>query len=723
MKNFTTFENLENPDYIDESDKYTYSNEEQAYPPHSGTSTEESDFNVDEVITTYMPEVRSRKEWYSTTDPDLRRHITGRREMHYFGKGAPSFSRATREYRHLSKEFSRKALSDQQMSKKWDDFNGIDFNLIDLAQKNASQNYDATVKKYQEGEISNRRMRKYNDRYARTLSNLSDNYDALYRTWANKNGVPLVRTQSSVSPLPFVMGTVGLPLLIAGGASAAPYIGTVLSNPLVQGYLGYQSGKHILSDNGVKKTYNHFKNGEYGKGMISLAGDLLDVTGVAAGVNGVYRTGKAIVNGMDSAIQTARNTQILNAAQTTPKPAIAQVVKAPKNPYLSGGNAGADLIYGVESPAAALPSIQNKTLKPMTVTMDMMDPANTTRPLVINPKYKSSFSNQGTYYGPIIDPVDSSIAPNARRTQEWLDFVRTNRVAEDFPGLVDPAESRIMYTKWGLDPDMITDQDVTDAANIAFKSAKEAMGTVPEGAIITPALGEYGLLYYRNGISPNTPHGATGAILTKLQSYSSPSPSGLSDTLKQPHQFTAQNIDMIKNLNPQRERNVSQSLYNAALQYGNSRYKSIVSNYKGLVSGEHLLSPELTVKVWKHFPETQTMGFSGIHKMGNGLEVTSPTNALSKTFTPKKVLQRRFGQWEYTPQYDNYAGKEVLITHPTKTIPIKVGSLLHPDRIISIGNGRFSLKPLDMNSKDLYKSIAPVVGTGTGLYFISGNNK
>lgn len=276
MKNFTTFENLENPDYIDESDKYTYSNEEQAYPPHSGTSPEESDFNVDEVITMYMPEVRSRKEWYSTTDPDLRRHITGRREMHYFGKGAPSFSRATREYRHLSKEFSRKALSDQQMSKKWDDFNGIDFNLIDLAHKNASQSYDGTVKKYQDGEISNRRMRKYNDRYARTLSNLSDNYDALYRTWANKNDVPLIRTQSSVSPLPFVLGTIGLPAAIIGGISggvaAAPYIGKALANPWVQrGLAGLDvvdTGAQVVSGNYLGAATNlipYDKIFKYGK--------------------------------------------------------------------------------------------------------------------------------------------------------------------------------------------------------------------------------------------------------------------------------------------------------------------------------------------------------------------------------------------------------------------------------------------------------------------------
>jgi hypothetical protein len=354
MKNFTTFENLENPDYIDESGKYTYSNGEQVSPPHSGTSPEESDFNVDEVITTYMPEAKSRKEWYNTSDQDLRRHMAGRRDVHYFGEGARSFGRATRDYRHLSKEFSNKALSDQQMSKKWDDFNGIDFNLIELAHKNASQSYDATVKKYQEGEISNRRMRKYNDRYARTLSNLSDNYNALYRTWANKNGVPLVRTQSSVSPLPFVLGTVGLPLLIAGGASALPYISTVLSNPLVQGYFAYNSAKNLLSENGLAKTYNHFKNGEIKDGLVSFAGDLWDTSTVAPVVSKIYNAGKTIYNTTSNALKTYKAIDAFDNSVASAKlgtnytqPLTTLHTPTPTNTYLQRqpGDVGYDFLH------------------------------------------------------------------------------------------------------------------------------------------------------------------------------------------------------------------------------------------------------------------------------------------------------------------------------------------------------------------------------------------
>lgn len=44
-------------------------------------------------------------------------------------------------------------------------------------------------------------------------------------------------------------------------------------------YWTYQGLKNLFSENGLKKTYNHFNNGEYWKGTKSLMGDILDAAG------------------------------------------------------------------------------------------------------------------------------------------------------------------------------------------------------------------------------------------------------------------------------------------------------------------------------------------------------------------------------------------------------------------------------------------------------------
>ena len=43
-------------------------------------------------------------------------------------------------------------------------------------------------------------------------------------------------------------------------------------------YDGYKSYNNLVSDNGYRKTVNEFKSGNYGKGTLSLLGDILDVT-------------------------------------------------------------------------------------------------------------------------------------------------------------------------------------------------------------------------------------------------------------------------------------------------------------------------------------------------------------------------------------------------------------------------------------------------------------
>ena len=70
---------------------------------------------------------------------------------------------------------------------------------------------------------------------------------------------------------PFVIGGMALPF--------APVAQTVLNNPLVQGALTIDGAYNLFTGNGVPKTFNHIKNGEYKDAALSGLGDALDLTG------------------------------------------------------------------------------------------------------------------------------------------------------------------------------------------------------------------------------------------------------------------------------------------------------------------------------------------------------------------------------------------------------------------------------------------------------------
>ena len=52
----------------------------------------------------------------------------------------------------------------------------------------------------------------------------------------------------------------------------------VLNHPITQTIGTIDGFRNLFTGNGVQKTYNHFNNGEYGKGTLSLAGDVLDAS-------------------------------------------------------------------------------------------------------------------------------------------------------------------------------------------------------------------------------------------------------------------------------------------------------------------------------------------------------------------------------------------------------------------------------------------------------------
>lgn len=194
------------------------------------------DTKIDDTGISHIPNPKSKKQWYNTTS--VRDYITGNSDELIFGRGARSLNRAAKDYQHLSEDFSRHVYSPKFMARKYDKFGGIDLDLIDLSRENAEKEYNSTKTKFESGKLSEKEFNKITGKYQRTLNNLNENYKSLYEVWHGKNDIPLVRTQSSVSSAPFMLGMFGLPAAIIGGISggvaAAPYIGKFLANPWVQ---------------------------------------------------------------------------------------------------------------------------------------------------------------------------------------------------------------------------------------------------------------------------------------------------------------------------------------------------------------------------------------------------------------------------------------------------------------------------------------------------------
>lgn len=200
----------------------------------------DSDLNVDipEVNHWGIPDRKTRKQWYYSTNPQIRSYITGNLTTNISGKGARSLKRAADEYQYLSEDLARNSYSSKAMSKKYDNFNGIDSSILDKALENEHTQLDTHQQQFNTGQLSERKFNRLQRKHGRRIDNLNENYQTLSEVWHNKHGIPLVRTQSSVSSVPFLLGTIGLPAAIIGGISggvaAAPYLGKVLANPWVQ---------------------------------------------------------------------------------------------------------------------------------------------------------------------------------------------------------------------------------------------------------------------------------------------------------------------------------------------------------------------------------------------------------------------------------------------------------------------------------------------------------
>lgn len=131
---------------------------------------------------------------------------------------------------------------------------------------------------------------------------------------------------------------------------------------------------------------------------------------------------------------------------------------------------------------------------------------------------------------------------------------------------------------------------------------------------------------------------------------------------------------------------ISRDLYDGALKYGKQ------NNYKGLISGENLQSPEQTIHIWnKYYPWRKVINKQGRHLYNHGINV-------NKTGGEYEVM-----------------GDIVDLVKPSGDIPVKSQNIFHPEMI---DKNTWKLKAPDWNDKNVFKAIIP----GISIYGITSTN-
>lgn len=133
------------------------------------------------------------------------------------------------------------------------------------------------------------------------------------------------------------------------------------------------------------------------------------------------------------------------------------------------------------------------------------------------------------------------------------------------------------------------------------------------------------------------------------------------------------------------EKGISEDLYNAVIRYGKE------SGYDGLVSGERLVSPEITYKIWEHYPNKRLMNNTGKHQFNTGESVRNSNY-------PKRVISD---------------GAVYDLVEPSRYIPTKHIDLFNPS-IINPTTGK--LNPPDWGNPSIYKLLAPGISGASGMF-------
>lgn len=212
----------------------------------------------------------------------------------------------------------------------------------------------------------------------------------------------------------------------------------------------------------------------------------------------------------------------------------------------------------------------------------------------------------------------------------------------------------------GVDVSQFTNRDITRLRELRASSISQNL----------PANGRYTLI---SDIS----NGNKTLYDADLFSSSKSSPIG---TINGEESLNKINIGKVEKLD-NTEKRVSEDLYNSIIQYGKQK------GHDGLISGEILESPEITYKIWEHFPDKKLMGKTGAHYFNYGKTIRNPDS----------------------PSWNINNGNVYKLTKPSRYVPTKHKGIFNPE-IIDPKTGK--LNPPDWNNPDIYKAAIPL-GVGT----------
>jgi GH24 family phage-related lysozyme (muramidase)/flagellum-specific peptidoglycan hydrolase FlgJ len=212
----------------------------------------------------------------------------------------------------------------------------------------------------------------------------------------------------------------------------------------------------------------------------------------------------------------------------------------------------------------------------------------------------------------------------------------------------------------GVDVSQFTNRDIARLRELRASSISQNL----------PANGRYTLI---SDIS----NGNKTLYDADLFSSSKSSPIG---TINGEESLNKINIGKVEKLD-NTEKRVSEDLYNSIIQYGKQK------GHDGLISGEILESPEITYKIWEHFPDKKLMGKTGAHYFNYGKTIRNPDS----------------------PSWNINNGNVYKLTKPSRYVPTKHKGIFNPE-IIDPKTGK--LNPPDWNNPDIYKAAIPL-GVGT----------
>ena len=212
----------------------------------------------------------------------------------------------------------------------------------------------------------------------------------------------------------------------------------------------------------------------------------------------------------------------------------------------------------------------------------------------------------------------------------------------------------------GVDVSQFTNRDIARLRELRASSISQNL----------PANGRYTLI---SDIS----NGNKTLYDADLFSSSKSSPIG---TINGEESLNKINIGKVEKLD-NTEKRVSEDLYNSIIQYCKQK------GHDGLISGEILESPEITYKIWEHFPDKKLMGKTGAHYFNYGKTIRNPDS----------------------PSWNINNGNVYKLTKPSRYVPTKHKGIFNPE-IIDPKTGK--LNPPDWNNPDIYKAAIPL-GVGT----------